>query len=68
MNGVFNECYKWKEMAEKARDIRADALLAEKKKASGGSAQVLEKARNRQENPRKSKHFPLIDLAGFGRA
>jgi hypothetical protein len=43
-------------------------LRAEKEKSAQGSAQGIEKAQNGQENPRKSKHFPLIGLAGFGRA
>jgi hypothetical protein len=34
-----------------------------KKKEPGGSAQALEKAHSRQENPRKSKPFPLMVLA-----
>ena len=44
-----------------------------KTKRPGGSAEALEKARSGQENPRKSKPFPLIvfgrawlDFAGFG--
>jgi len=41
------------------------ALKGEKKKKCWGSAQALEKAHFRQENPRKSKPFPLIF---FGRA
>jgi hypothetical protein len=35
----------------------------QKKKGLGGSAQPTEKAQFRQENPRKSKLFPLIGLA-----
>jgi hypothetical protein len=49
------------------------ALTGEKEKMAWGSAQPLEKAHFRQENPRKSKPFPLIflarawlDFAGFG--
>jgi hypothetical protein len=45
----------------------------QKKKMPGGSAQAFEKARFGQENPRKSKSFPLplfgpawLDFAGFG--
>jgi hypothetical protein len=38
-------------------------LAPKEKKAARGSVQVIEKARNGQENPRKSKHFPLIHLA-----
>jgi hypothetical protein len=44
-----------------------------KEKNAWGSAQAFEKARSGQENPRKSKLFPLIffarpwlDFAGFG--
>jgi hypothetical protein len=37
-----------------------------RKKAPGGSAEVLEKARFGQGNPRKSKPFPLIFLARLG--
>jgi hypothetical protein len=49
------------------------ALTGEKEKMAWGSAQALENAHYRQENPRKSKPFPLIffgrawlDFAGFG--
>jgi hypothetical protein len=45
----------------------------EQEKIPRGSAQALEKAQFRQENPRKSKPFPLIvfgrawlNFAGFG--
>ena len=36
-----------------------------RKKAPGGSAEVLEKARFGQGNPRKSKRIPLLSLAGI---
>jgi hypothetical protein len=68
MNDAFNDCREWKEMAEKARTSVPTPFRPKEKKAPRGSAQVLEKVQNGQENPRKSKHFPLIDLAGFGRA
>jgi hypothetical protein len=53
--------------------IEAASAAAKRKKAPGGSAEPFEKARFGQENPRKSKAFPLIffgpawpDFAGFG--
>jgi hypothetical protein len=52
---------------------RAGGASGAKEKRAWGSAQAFEKARFGQENPRKSKLFPLIffarpwlDFAGFG--